>query len=58
MAAPENRPAEVEHQHHRYIGSQVPWYVSLLWILFWAFAIYYVLHYLFPVLRTELLSPP
>jgi hypothetical protein len=51
-------PADVEHQFHHYTGNRIPWYVRLLWILFWIFAIYYTLSYLFPALRVELTSPP
>lgn len=47
-------PADVEHQFHHYTGNRIPWYVRLLWVLFWVFAVYYTLSYLFPALRTEL----
>ena len=29
-----------------------------MWLLFWIFAVYYTLQYLFPALRIELNSPP
>ena len=35
-----------------------PWYVRLIWLCFWVFAIYYVLRYLFPDLQSEILNPP
>lgn len=54
----ENTPADVEHQFHHYTGNRIPWYVRLLWILFWIFAVYYTLTYLFPALRIELTTPP
>ena len=54
----EYAPAEIEHQFHHYTGNRIPWYVRLLWILFWVFAVYYTLSYLFPALRVELTSPP
>ncbi len=50
--------AEVEHRYHHYTGNRIPWYVRLLWVLFWVFAIYYTLTYLFPALRVEMTSPP
>lgn len=50
--------ADVEHQFHHYTGNRIPWYVRLLWILFWVFAISYTLNYLFPSLRIELTNPP
>ena len=54
----EYAPAEVEHQYHHYTGNRIPWYVRLLWVLFWIFAVYYTLSYLFPALRVELTTPP
>jgi len=57
-SSPEEAPAEVEHQFHHYTGNRIPWYVRLLWILFWIFAVYYTLTYLFPALRIELAAPP
>lgn len=58
MAMPENTPAEVEAQHHRYRSHKIPWYVHLIWVTFWLFAISYTIVWLFPKLRTELLAPP
>jgi hypothetical protein len=58
MAEPELQSAEAEHQHHRYIGSHIPWYVHLIWLTFWGIAFYYVFRYVFPAIQTELLSPP
>jgi hypothetical protein len=57
-SVPDKSAAEVEHQNHRYVGNDVPWYVHALWVLFWIFTIAYVLIYLVPALRTELLAPP
>ncbi len=54
----DNDPADVENQFHHYTGNRIPWYVRLLWILFWIFAVYYTLTYLFPALRIELTTPP
>jgi hypothetical protein len=50
--------AEEEGRFHTYVGNRIPWYVRLIWICFWVFAIYYVIAYLFPDLRTEILAPP
>lgn len=52
------RGPEAERANHRYIGNEVPWYVHGLWVLFWAFAMAYVLTYLVPAIRSELLAPP
>jgi hypothetical protein len=49
---------EEEGRFHTYVGNRIPWYVRLIWVCFWVFAIYYVITYLFPDLRTELFAPP
>ncbi|HUS37893.1 MAG: hypothetical protein WBF93_16475 [Pirellulales bacterium] len=58
--APEERPdsARAESRFHTYVSSRIPWYVRLIWLLFWIMAIYYVIRYLFPELQTEILTPP
>ena len=43
---------------HEHPGNRIPWYVRLVSLLFWIFAVYYTLQYLFPALRIELTSPP
>lgn len=50
--------AGAEHRFHHYAGNRIPWYVRLIWLLFWAFAVYYTVQYLFPALSIELTSPP
>lgn len=50
--------AEEEHQFHNYVGNAIPWYVRLIWILFWALAIYYMIAFLFPAMQIEISSPP
>ena len=47
-----------ENRFHSYVGSRIPWYVRLIWIGFWVFAIYYVITFLFPDLQTEIVNPP
>jgi len=54
----EDTSAEQEHRFHTYTGNRIPWYVRLIWILFWIFAVYYVVQYLFPDLRTEIFRAP
>lgn len=54
----DNPSPEVEHRFHQYTGNRIPWYVRLIWIGFWAFAIYYTVTYLFPNLQMELLKRP
>jgi hypothetical protein len=55
---PQNTSAEVEHQHHNYIGNRIPWYVRGMWIGFWIFAIIYTIRFLFPALQVELFQRP
>ncbi len=55
---PKYQPAANEGRFHNYVGSRIPWYVRLIWILFWVFAVAYVIRYLFPDLQTEILNPP
>ena len=60
-AAPESTDratAIEEHRYHSYSGNRIPWYVRLIWIGFWIFAVYYVIAYLFPDLQSEIVSPP
>ncbi|MCA9247668.1 MAG: hypothetical protein KDA42_11145 [Planctomycetales bacterium] len=54
----ENTSAETEHRWHSYISNVIPWYVRLIWLLFWVGAIYYVITYLFPKLQVEIVTPP
>jgi len=55
---PENAPPEEENKHHTYVTNRIPWFVHVLWILFWMMAIAYILTYQLPVIRTEFLNPP
>ena len=58
-AAPyENSTPEEEGRFHNYVGHQIPWYVRLLWLLFWIASAWYVVRLLLPALDSELLSPP
>jgi len=50
--------ADLENRFHNYQSSRIPWYVRLVWLLFWIFAVYYTLQYLFPALRIEMTTPP
>ena len=50
--------AKVEQRWHSYVGSRIPWYVRFIWLMFWVFAIYYTIAYLFPALQVEIVSPP
>lgn len=54
----EQTTPEQEHQHHTYSSNVIPWYVRLIWALFWIFSIYYAITYALPALQVELQSPP
>lgn len=58
MATPEDRSPEAENRNHTYFGSEIPWFVHVLWVGFWLFAMGYLLVYALPALQEELLSPP
>ena len=50
----EDNSAEAEHQFHHYTGNRIPWYVRLMWLGFWIFAIAYTIRFLFPAIRVDL----
>lgn len=54
----EHEIAEEEQRHHTYTSNAIPWYVRLIWLLFWIFAIAYAIRYFLPAIQQELLSPP
>lgn len=53
----QTRP-ETEGRFHHYTGNKLPWYIHLIWVLFWIFVVIYGLMYLLPALRTEIVNPP
>lgn len=58
MTTTELANAEQEGQNHTYSGHVIPWFIRLMWLFFWIFAIAYVVKYILPALQVELLSPP
>ena len=57
MATNENQSdIQEDDQFHDYRGHDIPWYVRLIWLFFWGFAVYYTIQYLFPALRVEYLG--
>lgn len=54
----ENGSAQEEHRHHDYVGNDIPWYVRLLWVGFWVWAIWLTIQYLLPFMRVELFQAP
>lgn len=51
-------PPEQESRYHTYSSHVIPWYVRLIWLSFWLFAIAYAVTHFLPSLQTELLAPP
>ncbi len=49
---------EQELRYHTYVSHVIPWYVRLIWLVFWIFAIGYVVKSFLPAIQTELLTPP
>lgn len=58
MSEVDRRTAEEEHQYHHYTGNRIPWYVRLMWLGFWIFAIAYTVRLLFPAMQIELFQQP
>ncbi|ADB18171.1 hypothetical protein Psta_3510 [Pirellula staleyi DSM 6068] len=58
MTNVDDSSAESEHQHHNYVGNDIPWYVRAIWIGFWIFAVIYTIRFLFPALQVELFQRP
>lgn len=52
----ERAGARSEHQHHHYRSNVIPWWVRLIWVGFWIFAIYYTVKYLVPAMQLELFT--
>jgi hypothetical protein len=57
-AATDAESPQAEHQHHNYLGNDIPWYVRAIWIGFWVFAVVYTLRFLFPAMQQELFNMP
>jgi len=49
---------EIERRYFYYSSHVIPWYVHVLWVSFWVFAIGYLLVYALPMIRVEVASPP
>ena len=45
--------AEQELEHHTYRSSEIPWWVRMIWLLFWVFAVYYSVKYVLPAIQSE-----
>lgn len=56
--SPDPSAPEHESKYHTYASHVIPWYVRFMWVLFWIFAISYVIKNFLPAIQTELLTPP
>ncbi len=54
MAEVEKPQVQADDRYHHYTGNRIPWYVRLMWLCFWVFAIYYTIQFLFPAIQNEL----
>ncbi len=54
MSEADRTPIEVDDRYHHYTGNRIPWYVRLMWLGFWAFAVAYTIRFLFPSVQVEL----
>lgn len=50
-------PIAADDRNHHYRGNKIPWFVRVMWIGFWIFAIFYTLRFLVPSLQTDLFRP-
>lgn len=57
MTEPAPASAESEGRYHDYTTNRIPWWVRLLWVGFWCFAVYYTARYLIPDLQQQLIPP-
>jgi hypothetical protein len=57
-STPETTSAREESIYLQYSGNVIPWFVRLIWIIFWCCAIAYAVTWLLPALQSELTAPP
>lgn len=58
LAAVDHDGPVSEGRFHNYRTNAIPIAVYLIWILFWIGAVYYLVTYLLPALRLEIVNPP
>lgn len=58
MSQTDRTSVENEGKFHHYVGNHIPWYIHILWILFWGFVAYYLVQYLIPMIQLEMQSAP
>jgi hypothetical protein len=57
-STPDPDAPEKESRFHTYSSHVIPWYVRMIWVFFWIFAISYAIRNFLPAIQTELLAPP
>ena len=55
---PDRGTPQAEHRFHDYTGNVIPWYVRVIWIGFWIFAVTYTIRFLLPAMQVELVPRP
>lgn len=58
MSEPEALTPVQEARYHNYSGNRIPWWLRVMWLMFWVGAIAYVFNELLPALQQELFTPP
>jgi hypothetical protein len=54
----ESPTAEHEGRQLTYVSNVIPWFIRLMWLAFWIFAIAYSVKFFLPAIQKELVTPP
>ena len=49
---------DAEARHLTYTSNVIPWFIRLMWVVFWIFAIGYAISFFLPAIQRELVTPP
>lgn len=58
VSEPPRTTPEAENRFHDYVGNAIPWYVRVIWIGFWIFAVTYMIRFVLPAMQLELIQKP
>lgn len=58
MTTSEQPKPDGEEKYHNYVTNKIPWFVHVMWVIFWILAIGYLLTWFVPSLQREILNPP
>lgn len=50
--------ADQDSRQLTYVSNAIPWFVRMMWLLFWIFAIAYAVTFFLPAIQKELVTPP